>query len=129
MYRLSRRIPNRNDAYAEAIARVGRDAYLYGESVIALLDLAPTNPSYICVATPKRTRKKLPEHIRLKKMVESEPITSYEGVPSQNIMNAIRSAKATMMDDRLQAATDKAFEEGYLLRNEYDALREEMGWV
>ena len=44
-------------------------------------------------------------------------------------MNAIRSARTTMMDDRLQAAANKAFEEGYLLRSEYDALNEEMGWV
>ena len=129
LYRLTRRVPDENDAYALAVARVGEDAYLYGESVIAMLRLAPTNPSYIFVAMPKRTRKKLPDTIRIKKPMKNECITCYEGVPSQRVSYAIRCSKETMMSDRLQDAARKAYEEGYLLRNEYIDLKEEMGWA
>lgn len=129
LYRLTRRVPHPNDAYATAVARVGRGAFLFGESVIAMLGLAPTNPAYICVATPHRTRRRLPPSIRLRKPVEGEVSTVYDGIPSQGVLGAIRSASETMMDDRLQEAAERACEEGYLSRGEYASLTEEMGWT
>lgn len=129
LYRLTRRVPHENDAYATAVTRLGRGAYLFGESVIAMLELAPTNPAYICVATPKRTRKKLPSSIRLKKPAEGEVPTVYDGIPSQSVANAIRSAKETMMDERLREAAERAREEGYLSKAEYASLKDEMGWA
>lgn len=128
LYRLARYVPHPYDAYAIAVARVGEGAYLYGESVLAMLDLVPTNPNYIYVATPKRTRKKLPASIRLKKPSGNEFITYYEGIPSQYITSAIRSARHTMMNERLREAAKKAYEQGYLLKKEYDKLEKEMEW-
>lgn len=128
LYRLTRYVPHPHDPYAIAVARVGDGAYLYGESVLAMLDLAPTNPSYICVATPNRTRKRLPESIRLKRPSDDDIVTSYEGIPSQSVASAIRSARHTMMDERLKDAAKKAREQGYLLKEEYDKLEKEMGW-
>lgn len=128
LYRLARYVPHPNDSYAIAVARVGNDAYLFGESVIAMLGLAPTNPSYICVASPNRIRKKLPDHIRLKRPRECDVVTDHEGIPAQTVRSAIRSAKSTMMDERLRAAAQKAREEGYLLEHEYQDLKKEMGW-
>lgn len=129
LYRLTRRVPHQNDSYATAVARVGRGAYLFGESVIAMLELAPTNPAYICVATPNRTRRKLPSSIRLKKPVQGEAPTMYDGIPSQSVVDAIRSASETMMDDRLQEAAARAREEGYLSKGEYTSLKKELGWA
>lgn len=128
IYRLARCVPHPNDTYAVAVACVGADAYLFGESVIAMLDLAPTNPAYICVAAPNRVRKRLLDYIRLKQPMEGETVTFYEGVPAQAVGFAIRSAKSTMMDERLRAAAQKAREEGYPPKNEYDGLAKEMGW-
>lgn len=45
LYQLTQWIPEQNDAYAWAVMSVGPDAVLYGESVIAMLGLAPTNPT------------------------------------------------------------------------------------
>ena len=129
LYRLTRRVPHQNDAYATAVARVGRGAYLFGESVIAMLGLAPTNPAYICVATPNRTRRRLPPSIRLKRREGDEISTVYDGIPSQSVANAIRSARETMMDERLREAAERAREEGYLSKVEYASLKDEMGWA
>ncbi|NHM13551.1 type IV toxin-antitoxin system AbiEi family antitoxin domain-containing protein [Xiamenia xianingshaonis] len=128
LYRLARHVPHPNDAYAVAVAQVGPDAYLFGESVIAMLGLAPTNPAYTCVAAPKRVRKRLPSSIRLKKPTEGDVVTSYEGIPAQSVASAIRSARTTMMDDRLREAAQRAREKGYLFAGEYAELKEEMGW-
>lgn len=54
-------------------------------------------------------------------------VTSYEGIPAQAVGSAIRSARSTMMDERLRAAAWKAREEGYLLESEYDDLAKEIG--
>lgn len=54
--RLSRYVPSESDSYAISVALVGEGAYLYGESVIAMLGLAPTNPNCIWVASPRRVR-------------------------------------------------------------------------
>lgn len=128
LYRLSRYVPDKNDPYAVAVARLGDSAYLYGESVIALLGLAPTNPSYIYVATPKRTRRNLPENIRVKNAAADDVLTTYEGIACQDVATAIRAASATMMGERLHEAARNAVREGYLLKADFESLRMEMGW-
>lgn len=128
LYRLMRYVPSETDSYAIAVARLGKDAYLYGESVIAMLELAPTNPNYICVATPKRTRKVIPDSIRLYKASPNDKITTYNGIPCQSVACAIKSAQATMMDDRLQDAAKRANEEGYVTTKTFNCLKSEMQW-
>lgn len=41
LYRLAKWVPGSNGPYAWAVAAVGPDAVLCGESVIAMLELAP----------------------------------------------------------------------------------------
>lgn len=65
LYQLTQWIPEQNDAYAWAVMSVGPDAVLYGESVIAMLGLAPTNPTRTFVATPRRCRRALPESLKV----------------------------------------------------------------
>ncbi|WP_165062944.1 type IV toxin-antitoxin system AbiEi family antitoxin domain-containing protein [Adlercreutzia sp. ZJ154] len=128
LYRLTRYVPSDYDPYAIAVARLGSRAYLYGESVIGMLDLAPTDPSRIFVATPARTRRKLSPGIRVKKPGKKDVVTRYEGIPSQNVATAIRAARQTMMDERLLAAAKEAKAKGYLTTQEYEELKREMEW-
>ena len=126
LYRLAHYIPTPYDSYAQAVAFIGSDAYLYGESVIAMHELAPTNPTYIHVATPKRVRKKLPAYMKVIQRIEEDDTTVYEGIPSQSVANAIRSCRGRMMDDRLRDATFAARAKGYLTRAEEQELLEEL---
>ena len=57
VYRISRFPFSEFDPYATAVATVGPDAFIFGESVLAMLHLVPTNPTSISVASPKRVRK------------------------------------------------------------------------
>lgn len=111
-YKLTRYVPTPYDAYAEAVALVGCQAYLYGESVIAMLELAPTNPSRVFVATPTRTRRQLPDYIVLK--TANDAIVYYEGIPSQSVQDAIFACQKTMMPERLEDATREAKRQGYI---------------
>ena len=128
LYRLTRWVPSESYPYAEAVARVGEGAYLCGESVIALLGLAPTNPAYMQVAVQKRTRRKLPVHIRLKKGNADDRLTTYNGVQCQHVSRAIPAAASSMPDDRLRDAAQRAYELGFLLREDYKQLKREMRW-
>jgi predicted transcriptional regulator of viral defense system len=127
VYRLRKYIPSQNDPYAIAVALVGPEAYLYGEAVIGMLQLAPTNPSYIPVASPKRTRKALPEYIRINKTKAGIRTTVYDGVPSQRAEDAIRSSKGRIMIERLIDATPEAHRQGYITQRECDSLLTELG--
>jgi predicted transcriptional regulator of viral defense system len=124
VYRLTQYVPTPNDPYALAVTLVGPDAYLYGESVIAMHSLAPTNPARIFVATPARVRKTLPRGIIVIKA--NDEVTSYEGIPSQHIVDAIRSCKGSMMPTRLIDATNEARRLGYIQETEKNALLEEL---
>ena len=124
VYRLARYVPTPYDAYAEAVVLVGRSAYLYGESVIAMLELAPTNPSRVFVATHSRIRKQLPEYIVLVKA--DDAITHYEGIPSQSVYDAILACRKTMMPERLEDATQEAERQGYITNNQARTLRKEL---
>ncbi|MEG0303584.1 MAG: type IV toxin-antitoxin system AbiEi family antitoxin domain-containing protein [Gordonibacter sp.] len=124
VYKLTRYVPTPYDAYAEAVVLVGPHAYLYGESVIAMLELAPTNPSRVFIATPSRIRKQLPEYIVLVKT--DGAITHYENIPSQSAYDAIRACRETMMPERLEDATREATRQGYITNKQATELLEEL---
>jgi predicted transcriptional regulator of viral defense system len=125
VYKLARYVPTPYDAYAEAVVLVGQHAYLYGESVIAMLELAPTNPSRVFVATSARIRKQLPEYIVLTKA--DDVVTHYEGIPSQSVYNAIQACRKTMMPERLEGATREAERQGYITSDQAATLLQELG--
>lgn len=125
VYKLVRYVPTPYDAYAEAVVLVGPSAYLYGESVIAMLELAPTNPSRVFVATPSRVRKKLPGHIVL--INADDAVAYYEGIPSQSVFDAIRACQKTMMPERLEVATNEAERQGYITSEQAKALLRVLG--
>lgn len=126
LYRLARYVPSESDPYALAVAQVGKGAFLCGESVIALLGLAPTNPAYFCVATPKRVRKNLPESIHLTQASGTENLTLYEGIPSQKVKDALLACKNALMPERLRKAALRAREEGYLTKREFEEVEREL---
>jgi predicted transcriptional regulator of viral defense system len=126
VYTIKHYVPTQNDPYARMVALVGKDAYLWGESVIAMHELAPTNPSYVCVGTPFRIRKTLPSGIRIMPHDKSKKITQYEGIPSQNIPDAILSARGRMMTERLEAAAIEARQQGYITEKEEQSLLKEL---
>lgn len=128
VYRLSRHVPSEADPYAVAVARVGRDAYLWGESVIELLGLAPTTPGRIWVATPHRVRKSLPEGVVTVRSDASAPLDNYDGVPGQRVADAIRACTGRVMPERLRDAMERGRELGYVTTREENGLMEEMGW-
>lgn len=127
VYRIKHHTLEPNDIYAECVVLVGAEAYLYGESVIAMHELIPTNPTRIYVATPKRVRKKLPAIINLVKGDPAEVLTSFEGIPAQRIPAAIRSCKSTIMPERLRAAVEKARIQGLIFAEDENILLEELG--
>ena len=100
--------PDGRDAYADSLALVDKDAYLYGQSVLALHHLCPTNPARIYVATPRRIRKKLDKGIQVIDSTPCKELEWYEGLPSQSISLAIRTARGTVMDERLREAIKTA---------------------
>lgn len=57
IYQLEQWVPDPSDTYAWTVMPVGPDTLLYGESVIALPDLTPTNPTRTFVAALRRTRR------------------------------------------------------------------------
>ena len=127
LYRLARHVPHQNDPYAISVAIVGEEAYLYGESVIAMLGLAPTNPARIYVATPKRYRGKGSDGLVVVVRADAGDVTAYEGVPSQDAGAAIVSCLGKMMPARLRDAAAAARAEGYLTRELYGDVLEAIG--
>lgn len=127
LYQLSRWVPENNDTYAWAVATAGPDALLYGESVIAMLELAPTNPNRIFVATPHRTRRKLPENLVIRQVKGITPNAIYDGIPCQNAYDAITTCEGRMLPERLMAASDEARKRGLINEHEYRHLKKRLG--
>ena len=126
VYRIRHYIPTQLDGYADAVALIGRDAYLFGESVLAMHNLAPTNPATIKVATPNVVRKTLPQNLVVIKRDNDEKTTWYECIPSQTVFEAIRSCRPTMMTDRLLDATREARRQGLISEHEATQLTKEI---
>ncbi len=126
LYQLTQWVPEQNDAYAWAVASVGPNAVLYGESVIAMLGLAPTNPSRTFIATPRRCRRTLPKSLKVEWVNGIKPDTVYDGIPCQNAYNAILTCKGKILPERLLAATDAAKRQGFINKKEYRSLKNEL---
>lgn len=116
------------DSYAQAVAICGPRAHLYGESVIALLDLAPTDPSRIYVAVPKRLARVLPPNVRTVTLRAGETPTVYEGIRSQSVFDALMVCVHTMLPERVVAAAEEARRQGFISRDERDMVKRGAGW-
>lgn len=126
VYRLTRYVPTPYDSYAAAVALVGPGSYLYGESVLAMHGLAPTNPKRILVAIPKRVRKRLPDGIEVVRVPAGATVTAYEGIPSQSVQDAILACKGKLMGERLRQAVGNAQRDGLITKAQHDELMEEL---
>lgn len=125
-HKLARWVPTPYDAYAEAVALVDGGAYLHGESVLAMHGLALVDPRAIEVATPKRVRRRLPFWVEPVTAPKGERTTSYEGVPSQRVADAIESCASSVMPARLLEAAKQARGKGPVTAVEYDRLEKEL---
>lgn len=112
--------------YAQAVAQVGPEAYLFGESVLAMLQLAPTNPRHMFVATPRRVRKRFDEGYRVRQVVSGSAVAYYESVPSQSAADAIRSCIGHMMRERLELAIANGVKKEYFDEATARLLRKEV---
>ena len=127
LYQITQWIPQPNDTYAWAVMAVGPDALLYGESVIAMLGLAPTNPTRVFVATPRRFRRKLPENLKVEWISGAKPTAIYDGIPCQSAYDAILACRSKMLPERLRMATETARKQGFISKQQYRSLKKELG--
>ena len=125
-YRVSRFPSSECDPYAIAVESVGRDAYLYGESVLALLHLVPTNPTWIYVATPRRVRRKVGEGIVVVRGGGGEKPTNYLGVRSQFLADALLACGDTVRGDRRLRAAEEGLRQGYLGKEDVARVAKEV---
>lgn len=114
--------------YAEAVLRVGEDAHLVGDSVLALHDLALVNPSRIKVGTSRRVRRDVPASVQVvHARVDPADLTEYDNIPSVTVARAIRDSIGSVMPERLTEALDRAVDEGLVRRRDASPLRAEIG--
>lgn len=125
VYKLVRYVPTEYDRYAEAVALVGDGSFLFGEAVLAMHGLALANPRRISVGTTKRVRRELPEWVQ-PVTVSGKTVTSYEGIPSQSLAEAILECRGMVMGERLKSAVEDARREGLITKDEFEHLRKEL---
>ncbi len=122
VYRATQYPPSCEDQFAIAVEEVGPTAYLYGESVLALHELAATNANYIHVATPARIRRKLPRNYIITKGEPGYRPANVRGIRAQPVSDAIRSCMGALMPERLEEAATKGYELGLLDKPVRDAI-------
>lgn len=116
------------DQFMEAVLEVGPEAYLTHDAVLALHDLAMVNPLRIRVGTPKRVRKRLPEHLEvLHRRLDPGELTVYEDIPSTKLSRALLDCRGLVMADRLVEATQRAARAGLLQKDEAERVLAELG--
>jgi predicted transcriptional regulator of viral defense system len=125
VYRIIPYTPTVLDKYAEAVALAGEGAYIFGMSVLAMLDLAFVNPTVITVATPKQVRRTLPEYISIIRR-KCDNVTAYDGIAAQSVYDAIITCFGRVMPERLQDAVADSNSQGYITKREAEQLRSEL---
>lgn len=123
VYRLARFAPSEYDRYAEAVALCGTGV-IFGESVLALHNLAFVNPGRVKVSVNSKVRRRLPGWVE----IVSGGVAStavYYGIPCQSLADAIIVCRATVPWDRLKKAIGEAEKMGLLFGPELKTVRKE----
>ncbi|MGD0085008.1 MAG: hypothetical protein ABSD78_17690 [Acidimicrobiales bacterium] len=116
------------DQFMEAVLRVGSEAYLTHDAVLALHDLGLVNPLHIRVGTPKRARRRLPKYIEIiQRRVDPHELTVYEGIPSTTVARALLDCRSLVMGERLVAAAREATRRGLIRKGEADRVLAALG--
>jgi predicted transcriptional regulator of viral defense system len=116
------------DQFMEAVLRVGPDAVLVADAVLALHDLGLVNPRRIRVAAPRRDRHELPDYIEaIRQTVPAAERTRHEGIPTTTVARALLDCRDTIMHDRLIEAAHQAAQRGLLRRGEAARVLAELG--
>ena len=125
VYQVKHHVPTVNDVYATGVAMAGSKSYLRGASVVALLNLAPTDPAYVYVGATNRVRRTFPEGYVVKDMAKATT-TYYEGIKCQILVDALRDARleGVIESDRIYAAALKANEKGLLTDEECSQFKD-----
>ena len=111
--------------YAEAVALVGDGAWIYGDSVLAMHNLALVNPLCTFVATVKRVRRTLPEWIEVVMKSGAEDKDEFNGIPCQNLATVLIEAKEHLMLERLHQAIAEARGRGLLSVPDNERIKKE----
>lgn len=126
VYRLATHYqPTEFDGYAEAVLLGGDGAIVWGESVLAMHDLALVNPPAIEVATNRRVRRTLPSWIKIVRRKGGD-VAYYHGIPCQPLADAFRTCKGAVMGERLADGVRKAESRGELRLGEAEQLLKEI---
>lgn len=125
VYRLVHFVPSTLALYAEAVAAVGADAMVFGESVLAMHDLALVNPPCVHIARSVRHRRKIPGWIHVVPRPAGTVEEPFDGIPCQNLPGAFRACKGIVMPDRLAQGVLDAERKGLLGLADADALKKE----
>ena len=125
VYQVQHHVPTVNDVYAVGVAVAGSKSYLRGASVLALLNLAPTDPVYVYIGAENRVRRTFPEGYIVKDMAKATT-TFYDGIKCQTLIEALRDARSdgVIESDRIYAAALKANEKGLLTDEECSQFKD-----
>jgi predicted transcriptional regulator of viral defense system len=127
LYRLDGVPATRQNELAEAVLRVGPDAYLSHDAVLALHDLSDHEPSTVRVGTPHPPATEYPGHLEVQqRALPAEDLTTYRGIRSTTVARALLDCRPILGLEHLVAAADEAVERGLLLRRERHAVLEEL---
>lgn len=127
LYHFDEMPPTPWDQYFEAVRRVGGDAHLTGESVLAIHGLALVNPQHIWVGTSRLVRAQNPDWMKVvREHVPADEMEQFEGIPVTTVARAIRDCAATVMRERLLDAVAEADRQGLLATGEAARLRREL---
>lgn len=127
VFRLSQYPYNEYCHYAEAVALVGEGAWICGESVLAMHNLALVNPLRTHVATTKRVRRTLPDWVDVVRKPSEEDKDDFNGIPVQNLASVFIEVKDSLMRERLHQAIKEARGRGLLSLDDNAKLKEVLG--
>ena len=116
------------DQFMEAVLRVGPDAFLTRDAVLALHDLGLANSRRLRIGTPRRARPELPAVVEvIQQTLKSDELTEYKGIPSATVARALLDCRGLIRRDRLLDAARDAARRGLLTKRETRRVLAQLG--
>jgi predicted transcriptional regulator of viral defense system len=107
------------------LARAGENAFLEGDTVLAMFNLALVNPPKIFIGTPHRRRTPPPPHtvVTFRPHVTEDDLTNHEGLRCVTVRRALLDGVPRLLGERVLQAVAEAQRREFIDEREAAEIR------
>lgn len=112
--------------HAQITEIVGKQSFVYGVSVLSMLDIGLSDPNKVHIGFAGRVRKQMPGWVLIHRVSKDATFTYYDGVRSQNLFEVLQNEIGHVESIRVRSDIEEAHRREFIDDYERAALMQQL---